>query len=71
MDAGTEIEYLKLLSSQVHGVSIKPANSKKPVLEMTCNCIDIMLEWEAFIHKSYESYGDAASHLLDCLSKEL
>ena len=49
---------------------------KKPVLEMSGSCVH-MLEWEAFIHrffiyKSLSSLtGDAASYLLDCLSKEV
>ena len=34
MDAATGIEYLKLNSSQVNGVSDQHEKSKKPVLEM-------------------------------------
>ena len=76
MDAATGIEYLKLHSSQVHGVASKPEKPKKPTLEMTGSCVD-ELDWEAFIHKFsvYKNLsgipGDAASYLLDCLSKEV
>ena len=41
MDAATGIEYLKLNSSQVNGVSDQHEKSKKPVLEMRddwCYC---------------------------------
>ena len=76
MDSATGIEYLKLHSSQVHGVSSKAEKPKNSLSEMSGTCLD-MLEWEAFIHKFsiYKSLsgltGEAASHLLDCLSKEL
>ena len=76
MTAATGIEYLKLHSSEVHGLSSKPEKPKKPSLEMTGSCVDA-LEWEAFVHKfaTYKQLaglsGDAASHLLDCLSKEV
>ena len=76
MDAATGIEYLKLHSSQVHGVANKPEKPKKPTLEMTGSCVDV-LDWEAFIHKFsvYKNLsgipGDAASYLLDCLSREV
>ena len=76
MDAATGIEYLKLHSSEVHGVASKPEKPKKPVLDMAGSCVD-SLDWEAFCHK-FKVYknlaglsGDAASHLLDCLSKEV
>ena len=76
MTAATGIEYLKLHSSEVHGLSSKPKKPKKPSLEMTGSCVDA-LEWEAFVHKftTYKQLaglsGDAASHLPDCLSKEV
>ena len=70
------IEFLKLHTSQNHGVTSKPEKPKKPVLEMATNTIDI-LDWEAFIHK-FSVYkklsgitGDAGSHFLDCLGKEV
>ena len=76
MDAATGIEYLKLHSSQVHGVSSKPEKPRKPVLKITDNCVD-MWSGKPFIHKFsiYKSLSrhsvDAASHLLDCQSKEV
>ena len=76
MTAATGIEYLKLHSSEVHGRSSKPKKPKKPSLEMTGSCVDA-LEWEAFVHKftTYKQLAglseNAASHLLDCLSKEV
>ena len=36
------IEYLKLHSSQVHGVSSKPEKPKKSVLNMTDDCVDML-----------------------------
>ena len=64
------IEFLKLHTSQNHGVTSKPEKPKKPVLEMATNTIDT-LDWEAFIHK-FSVYkklsgitGDAGSHFLD------
>ena len=45
MTAATGIEYLKLHSSEVHGLSSKPEKPKKPSLEMTGSCVDA-LEWE-------------------------
>ena len=50
MDAATGIEYLKLHSSEVHGVASKPEKPKKPVLDMAGSCVD-SLDWEAFCHK--------------------
>ena len=76
MIAATGIEYLKLHSSEVHGLASKPEKPKKPSLEMSGSCVDA-LQWEAFVHKftTYKQLagltGDAASHLLDCLSKEV
>ena len=64
------IEFLKLHTSQNHGVTSKPEKPKKPVLEMAMNTVDI-LDWEAFIHK-FSVYkklsgitGDAGSHFLE------
>ena len=76
MSAAIGIEYLKLHSSEAHGLSSKPEKPKKPSLEMVVSCVDA-LEWEAFVHRftTYKQLaglsGDAASHLLDCLSKEV
>ena len=76
MDTATGIEYLKLHSSQVHGIANKPEKLKKPMLEMSGSCVDI-LDWEAFVHKFgvYKNLAgipsDEASYLLDCLSKEV
>ena len=76
MIASTGIEYLKLHSSEVHGLTSKPEKPKKPSLEMSGSCVDA-LQWEAFVHK-FRTYkqlagltGDAASHLIDCLSREV
>ena len=76
VEASEGIEFLKLHTSQNHGVTSKPEKPKKTVLEIVGNTID-MLDWEAFLHK-FEVYkklsgitADAGSHLLDCLSKEV
>ena len=76
VEACDAIEFLKLHTSQNHGVASKPEKPKKPVLEIVGNTIDT-LDWEAFLHK-FEVYkklsgitADAGSHMLDCLSKEV
>ena len=76
MEASEAIEFLKLHTSQNHGVSTKPEKPKKPVLEMPGNTIDT-LDWDSFLHK-FDVYkklsgitGDAGCHFLDCLSKEV
>ena len=76
VEASDGIEFLKLHTSQNHGVTSKPEKPKKPVLEIVGNTIDT-LDWEAFLHK-FDVYkklsgitADAGSHMLDCLSKEV
>ena len=53
-----------------------PVKPKKPVLEMTDNFVDMWSEkpfiHKFSIHKSLSRHSvDAASHLLDCQSKEV
>ena len=50
MEASDAIEFLKLHTSQNHGVTTKPEKPKKPILEMTTNTIDV-LDWDSFLHK--------------------
>ena len=76
MEASEAIEFLKLHTSQNHGILTKPEKPNKPVLEMPTNTIDV-LDWDSFLHKFgvYKKLsgitGDAGCHFLDCLSKEV
>ena len=50
MEASEAIEFLKLHTSQKHGVTTKPEKPTKPILEMSANTIDL-LDWDSFLHK--------------------
>ena len=76
LEASVAVEFLKLHVSQNHGVASKPEKPRKPSLKMVGNSVDT-LEWDTFLHQFavYKKLsgvsGDAGSHLLDCLSKEV
>ena len=76
MEASEAIEFRKLYTSENHGVLTKPEKPTKAILEMSANTIDC-LDLDSFLHK-FDVYkklsgitGDAGSHFLDCLSKEI
>ena len=76
LEANVGIEFLKLHVNQNHGNAAKPEKPKRPLLAMSTEVIEHR-DWSAFQHQfaNYKKLanisGQAANHLLECLSPEV
>ena len=76
LEASLGIEFLKLHVSQNHGNAAKPEKPKRPLLAMSAEVIEHR-DWAAFKNQfaNYKKLasisGQAANHLLECLSPEV
>ena len=76
LEVSVGIEFLKLHVSQNHGNAAMPEKPKRPLLAMSAEVIEHR-DWSAFQHQfaNYKKLanisGQAANHLLECLSPEV